>query len=271
MSATGAWVARQVRAAREQRGWSQRELAVRLGRTQTAVSYWESGKRKPDIDDLLDLADALDEDVSYFLPPERQRQPIRAILRATAERLASTDLRETLERLVDEADAAQWPATQLDLQAPHPAQAAEELIEKADVTRPPVPVERLAKLCGVLVLERTFPQELSGLVFEYGDTAVIGVNADHHLNRRRFTIAHELGHHLLDHHDRFHIDVEEGELLGHDWQAERAANDFAAELLMPRRFVVDAFEKTHDPGLLAHRFEVSELAMGYRLVNLGLR
>jgi Zn-dependent peptidase ImmA (M78 family)/DNA-binding XRE family transcriptional regulator len=271
MSATAGWVARQVRLARKRRGWSQQELAERLDRTQTAVSYWESGKRKPDIDDLLDLADALDEDVSFFLPPDRQRQPIRAILRATAERLASSDLQETLERLIDEAEAAHWPAAKIEVQASHPAQAAEELVEKAGVKRPPIPVEKLAEMCGVLVLERKSPQELSGLVFEYDDAAVIGVNADHHVNRRRFTIAHELGHYLLEHHDRFHIDVEEGELLGHDWRAERAANDFAAELLMPRRFVIDAFKKTHDPGLLAQRFEVSELAMGYRLVNLGLR
>jgi Zn-dependent peptidase ImmA (M78 family)/DNA-binding XRE family transcriptional regulator len=271
MSVTAAWVANQLREAREERGWTQKDLAHRLGRTQTAISYWESGKRKPDIDDLLDLATALGEDVSYFFPPERQRQPIRAILRATADRLASSDLRVTLDDLVDDAEAADWPAPEIEIRARTPTQAAEELIDKAEISHPPVPVERLAQLCGAFVVVRHFPQELSGLVFEYDNAAVIGVNQDHHEHRRRFTIAHELGHHLLEHHERFHIDVHEGELLGHDWRAERSANDFAADLLMPRRFLVDAFETTPDPAALAKRFDVSELAMGYRLVNLGLR
>jgi Zn-dependent peptidase ImmA (M78 family)/DNA-binding XRE family transcriptional regulator len=271
MSATAAWVARRLREARENRGWSQQDLASRLGRTQTAISYWESGKRTPDIDDLLELSDAFEEDFDFFLPPKKLREPIRMFLRATADQLASRDLRETLDHLVDEAEHAAWPSPEITIKARRPEDAAEELIEKGEVTEPPVPVADLAELCGLLVLHRQFPQELSGLVFEHEDGGVIGVNRDHHEHRRRFTIAHELGHHLLDHHERFHIDIQEGELLGHDWRAERAANVFAAELLMPRRFVVAAFESTHDPALQADRFNVSELAMGYRLVNLGLR
>jgi Zn-dependent peptidase ImmA (M78 family)/transcriptional regulator with XRE-family HTH domain len=271
MTATTTWVAGQLRAAREQRGWSQQQLAERLNRTQTSISYWESGKRKPDIDDLLDLSSVLELDVNFFLPPERHRQPIRAILRATAERVAGGDLQQALERLVDEADAAAWPIEEIEIRGRTPAQAAEELIDKAGVAGPPVPVDRLAALCGVLVLKRPFPDELSGLVFEHENGAVIGVNTRHHENRQRFTTAHELGHYLLGHHDRFHIDVHEGELLGHDYRAERAANEFAAELLMPQRFVHAEFAQLWEPATLATRFEVSELAMGYRLVNLGLR
>jgi hypothetical protein len=40
---------------------------------------------------------------------------------------------------------------------------------------------------------------------------------------------------------------------------------------MPRRFVAPAFNETPNPATLANRFDVSEIAMGYRLVNLGLR
>jgi hypothetical protein len=40
---------------------------------------------------------------------------------------------------------------------------------------------------------------------------------------------------------------------------------------MPRRFVAPAFDADPNPPSLAKRFEVSEIAMGYRLVNLGLR
>lgn len=51
----------------------------------------------------------------------------------------------------------------------------------------------------------------------------------------------------------------------------RAANDFSAALLMPARLVHEAFADNQSTRLLATRLNVSELAMGYRLANLGLR
>jgi hypothetical protein len=53
--------------------------------------------------------------------------------------------------------------------------------------------------------------------------AVIGVNDVQSEYRQRFTIGHELGHYLLDHHERFHIDlgphVQHGDPPGYDWQS----------------------------------------------------
>jgi transcriptional regulator with XRE-family HTH domain len=44
------------RIVRELRGPdTQMEFAAKLGRTQTAVSYWESGRRVPALDDLADM------------------------------------------------------------------------------------------------------------------------------------------------------------------------------------------------------------------------
>ena len=57
---------------------------------------------------------------------------------------------------------------------------------------------------------------------------------------------------------------------GIDYRAECAANDFAADLLMSRRLVTAASESTPTTAGLATTFEVSEIAMGYHLVNLGL-
>lgn len=36
-----------IKTQRDARGWTQAELAVRLGVTRAAVSYWESGHRAP--------------------------------------------------------------------------------------------------------------------------------------------------------------------------------------------------------------------------------
>ena len=278
MTDTTAWVASAIRGAREQRGWSMSELARRLNRTQTAVSYWEAGKRSPGLDDLVDLADALGVTVDVFFPPERTRRPVMAVLRATAERLADTELQAAVKHLLAEAETTELPIAEIAIAAVAPTHAANDLLEKAGVAKPPVDVAKLAELCGVMVLYSEFPDSLSGLVFAHDGASVIGVNENHPRNRQRFSLAHELGHYLLGHHqesrgyeDRFHIDTSDGTPPGFDWRAERAANDFATEVLMPRKFISQAFKKTQDPAALASLFEVSELAMGYRLVNLGLR
>lgn len=275
---TTAWVARGIRDARERLGWSQSELARRLGLTQTAVSYWEAGKRSPGLEELLQLADALEVEVDAFLPPERARRSVTALLRATAERLADTELGAAVDDLLLDAEQLPMPVAEFRIGAGTPPHAANELIEKAGITGPPIDIDAIARRCGVLVRYRRFPDSLSGLVFAHGEGAVIGINEGHPAPRRRFSLAHELGHFLLGHHEegtgyeaRVHIDTAEGTPPGFDWRAERAANDFAADVLMPRPLVSKAYAKTPDPRQLAARFEVSELAMGYRLVNLGLR
>src|SRR4051812_22074114 len=114
MTTTSAWVARQIKAARVQRGWSQGELARRLDRTQTAISYWEGGKRTPDLDELVRLAGVLGQEVSFFLPGyEPVEQPLRAVLRATAARLEGVELEQALDQLVDVAEAEPPPRAEL--------------------------------------------------------------------------------------------------------------------------------------------------------------
>jgi Zn-dependent peptidase ImmA (M78 family)/DNA-binding XRE family transcriptional regulator len=268
---TAAWLSQRIREVREEAGFTQAELAARMGRTQTAISYWESGKRLPGLDDLIDLSVAVGKDVMYLLPPEQPRQPMSTILRAETARLASGELDVAVAALLDEAERRPLPDRQLTIRSNQPAHAANELIEAARVKGPPVDVRAVAELCGVLVLSRKLPEPLSGMILELEHGAVIGVNAMHAQVRQRFSIGHELGHHLLRHADRFHIDIDDGAPPGQDYASERAANEFSAELLMPRRFVAPAFDHHPNPSLLARKFDVSELAMGYRLVNLGLR
>jgi Zn-dependent peptidase ImmA (M78 family)/DNA-binding XRE family transcriptional regulator len=278
VSETTTWVAQRIRESREKLGLSQAQLAERLGRTQTSVSLWESGKRTAGLDDLIDVADALGVEVSRFLPPNRARRPVVALLRATAERLVDQQLYSVIDQVVSDAEGAAMPKAELSVSAAAPSHAANELLEKANANTPPIDVRDLCARCGVLVLTRSFPEALSGFVFAYEDGAVIGINVDQPETRQRFTMAHELAHYLLGHHerssdyeDRFHIDLAESTPPGHDWRAERAANDFAADLLMPRRLMAAAFEESHYPIALASKFNVSQVAMGIRLLELGLR
>lgn len=141
----------------------------------------------------------------------------------------------------------------------------------------------LAERHGVAVREGQMEESVSGMLVVKERGAVIGVNAKHHPNRQRFTVAHELGHYFL-HREEGRVFVDAAPVFfrdgasaeGDDWQ-EVEANAFAAELLMPKDMLVaevrdapvDAFD---DLALrrLAARFGVSVQALTIRLTRLGL-
>lgn len=53
--------------ARNAKGWSQSELAEKIGTTQNQITRWETGKRDPKASDVLKLSNALGVTVSYLL------------------------------------------------------------------------------------------------------------------------------------------------------------------------------------------------------------
>ena len=98
--------------------------------------------------------------------------------------------------------------------------------------------------------------------------------------RKRFSIAHELGHHFLHLHS-------DGEMVDHnadlfrvseyatnditlERRREIEANQFAAALLMPEQLVMKVWPDYLSVSEMARLFQVSEEAMGYRIASLGL-
>lgn len=159
---------------------------------------------------------------------------------------------------------------------------AERLLAEATVRSAPVPVEQVAACLGIRVELADLGEDCSGVLVRNKSRAVIGVNWGHHSNRRRFSLAHEIAHFVLhdgetyiDNGYRVHFRDEES---GSGTESEeRDANAFAAALLMPARWVREAFNRqpfdlTEDDGLgrLADKFKVSPQAMTYRLMNLQL-
>lgn len=267
-----------IKRAREQRGLSQADVARLVGKTQSAVSLWEQGRRAPDFDDLVTLVVQLGvdlDDIVGRLGGTRGVQSAKALLRAQAERLASDEVADAVERLIDEAEVTEAPPAELRIGSESPIGAAQELLAKAGISKPPVPVDDVANRCGVRVAPLDVRDGISGLLLELDSGAVIGYAVHEIKARRRFTIAHELGHHVLRHYDNFHIDpygtASDGDPPGYNWRDERAANEFAAQLLMPAAWVAAQFRRTKNLAVLASTFEVSREAMGYRLANLGLR
>ncbi len=165
-------------------------------------------------------------------------------------------------------------------------QAAEKLLREHGALEEGVDVYALARQYADVV-EKSLGTDLSGaLIPVEGAGWVILVNADHSIVRRRFTVAHELGHLILHSYTGAHADRT---FKFRDWRSsegsaaeEIEANQFAAELLMPRALVLsatrssilqyapedndDAFERL--VADLAQRFQVSRQAMTIRLSAL---
>jgi Zn-dependent peptidase ImmA (M78 family) len=156
------------------------------------------------------------------------------------------------------------------------------------ISQPPIPLDRIAAAEGLPIIESSFPSDVSGALIRNGGVSGIAVNCAQSPNRQRFTIAHELAHHLLGHKgEQDHIDWK-FTVLRRDGKSSEAtdgdeieANAFAAQLLMPKHMIVA--DLRNEVGLngeveltderliaLARRYRVSTIAMNYRLINLGL-
>lgn len=160
-----------------------------------------------------------------------------------------------------------------------------QLLHDSEIDDAPVDVEAIAEELGIRVEYQPFSEddeEISGCIMKAGGEFIIGVNATHHSNRQRFTIAHELGHYVMHRStlDKVHLDRNYRSAQGDD-SKEIEANAFAAELLMPEDLVREYTGELADTPLdaeddhaviqkLAEQFEVSTQAMTIRLVILGL-
>lgn len=163
-----------------------------------------------------------------------------------------------------------------------PRTRARQVLQETGFKTAPIPVHKIAKVLGAVLRVSPLDEELSGMIFIKDGVPVIGVNALHHPNRQRFTIAHEVGH-LLLHRDliseQVHVDKEFRGLMRDSKSAtgsesiEIEANQFAAELLIPS-FLFDpaqlmSSDIDDDTPLddLAKKFRVSKQMLVYRIKN----
>jgi Zn-dependent peptidase ImmA (M78 family) len=160
-------------------------------------------------------------------------------------------------------------------------QLAEGLLARTGVTDLPVPVETIAREVGAVIRRGPLPSDLSGFLLQDHGRTIIAVNSRQAKQRQRFTIAHEIGH-LLLHNFQSHVD-RGFEIYRRDQRSSRAevaaeieANQFAADLLMPKRLIdaivpkfVDLLNERQIKAI-AERFGVSAQALTFRLTNLGV-
>ncbi|TDX80828.1 uncharacterized protein DUF955 [Rathayibacter sp. PhB151] len=138
----------------------------------------------------------------------------------------------------------------------------------------PVNPHVIAEKLGIHVFESSLPDGVSGFIRKTADEdPVVFLEASHSPLRKRFTLAHEIGHYI----ERTQIQERPDEDFGFVEKRganqdihEYFANEFAANLLMPVDAVNRAFGSDADAIRLAAQFRVSVPAMRLRLDKLGL-
>jgi len=144
---------------------------------------------------------------------------------------------------------------------------------------PPCDLDKVAARLQIVVEEREFCPEVDGMYLRLpGAPPVIALNTSYVMPpvRRRFTLAHEIGHHLLTRRINPDSRLFFFETSGtRRTVLERACDRFAALLLMPEESVRQyhaelAGNETKRVAVMASRFGVSAWAMRRRLRELDL-
>ncbi len=141
--------------------------------------------------------------------------------------------------------------------------AARRLIEKYKVMCP-IDLYNLASKIGAEIYETNkLPDTILGSARKSNISIwIITVNTNQILERCRFTIAHEIGHIILNHHPaKYHL------LINNNQYKERQANIFATELLMPSKEFKNIYFNCHITDVLgvANYFQVSKQAASIRI------
>jgi Zn-dependent peptidase ImmA (M78 family) len=161
---------------------------------------------------------------------------------------------------------------------------AKQILQDLNITEFPVPISTIAEARGLSIQQYDLGEKVSGVLVINRGLGTIGVNPDHGTTRQRFTIAHELGHYELHRHSKdlfidsaYKVHFRDETSSTGEKLVEMQANAFAAAILMPRDMLIHEIKENnfdlHDETTiesLANKFQVSPMAMTYRIMNLDL-
>lgn len=300
-----AQVGGRVASARRQRRMSGSELGALVGLRKDQISKIESGRRRLDIAELPRVAGALGVTVRYLLgEAERPALAVAARLAAGAPSEALRSARRRARQILEVEDlltqvadlplarsssAGQLVAEQASAQfislPRSKAAARQQGRELAEIARRELDLGSDALGDIAALIEQSFAVDVAlsplgtdadGLCIHCGSSALILASTDFPDGHLRFTLAHELGHHLMN--DPGEIIEETTADIFADSTRELRANAFAGHFLMPERGIRSVLEWLGDgPGHLSERsavalmerFGVSMAALIYQLNILG--
>lgn len=279
-------IGNRIKLAREARGWSLRDLEVQIKGlvSAQAIGKYERNEMMPSSKVLLALASAL-QVAPEFLLSEKQIELEAVDFRkvpadgAKDERAINAAVLDAAERYLELESF--FPDTMLNWRAPvaleFKIKSVEDAERAADCLRKVwhlgiVPIDSMTELLegkGIKVIPLPFPETVSGSkafarLADGEPVAMIVVNQNHNGERQRFTLAHELGHLILD------------------WNAptekdhEKAADRFAGAFLMAKEMVERLIGRSRtaitfgELESVKRVFKVSLAALVVRLKQLGI-
>jgi len=270
--------------ARKKAGYSLRGLADALGGAVTAqaIGKYERGEMMPSSGILLQLTQALGVSLEYLLSEQvaeleavefRKLAGTAAADRARVEAEVTDHLQRylTIEEIL-ELDSAEWRVPKFDSRFLGQEEDAEHLAQ--DMRREWKlgidPISNMTALLedhGIKVLVIVLPKSVSGLtclVNRPGQkkVPVVVVNKNATLERRRFTLGHELAHRLIEDDSPVHH--------------EKASNVFAGAFQVPREHLIREIGKSRNAiGYqeliqLKRMYRVSAATLLVRLRQVGV-
>lgn len=271
--------------ARQTAGLPLRVLAVRVGVSAMAISKYERGESAPSSDVLLRLAQALNVRTEYFfrqsdveLTGKRYRKHVD-LPEKDKERVLS-DVRDQLERWIELEQFVPTPWSKpLNMPKDLPAQIndpveiediANKVREEWDLGTIPIPelVESLEDQgLKIFMTVHHADHKFDGMVAYGNEKPIVVVGKDWPGDRQRFTLAHELGHLIL-----------EGRLpknLATDSE-EKACDRFAGAFLVPKERAFEALgsQRTwlepQELSMLKKEWGLSMLGWIFRARDLGI-
>lgn len=270
--------------ARKRSGLSLRGLAEAIDHAVSAqaIGRYERDEMLPGSSTALRLSKALGVPLSYLFSPSeirlegvefRKTAATRAQERAMVEAavldsldryLLIEDLLEIGSHVWDKPKGTQFKVGELD----DAETAARQVREAWNLGGDPIPnVTELLEEHGIKVLKLDFPLSVDGLTCEVArpdkeKVPVIVGSVSKSVERRRFTLAHELGHMVM----AIHGDLDE----------EKACQRFASALLMPQKdLLFEIGQRRHAFGYaeiieIKRMYGVSAAALILRLRDLGV-
>jgi Zn-dependent peptidase ImmA (M78 family)/transcriptional regulator with XRE-family HTH domain len=294
-----------VAAARARAALTGAQLGARLGLGKDQISRIENGKRRVNVRELPLLAEALGVSIGHLLG--RRSRPRLAMANrlvtgeagiqaggpATRQRaLQLLEVEDLLSRVAEAAPIAVSPegaqvrayaTTRFAARPRNRAEAQRQGLAVAQEVRRQLNLggSEIGDLAGLI--ERHFGVDVAlsplgtesdGLCLHGEDVALIVVSSDFSEGHVRFTLAHELGHHVFD-DPRDVIDEGEREMFADDL-IEKRVNAFAGHLLMPEQGLREMVQWAGSGVLnertlvaIMQRFGVSLAALIQQLTILG--
>lgn len=270
-----------IQRARKALGLSLRDLGEQIALSHAAIKKYEDNDVTPSSDVLIKLAKALHVRVEYFFRPElfslsniqyrrHVDMPERHLEEINAKILEQVERRVELENLFPSPPVQLFSINNL----PEIINHVDEVEGLADLVRnewglglDPIPnlidvfEERGIK---VFEIDNEKYSKLDGLYAAVNEMPIVVIGDQRPGDRQRFTLAHELGHLLLDNRLATDVDI------------ENCCNRFAGAFLLPKKPLINILGEHRNSieprelSILKHEFGISMTSILHRAEETGI-